>query len=152
MLGFRIENFRYHSSIITNHALPISETMSETKVRGIVNVVEETKTYGQKGFRKRLVVLEQDTGRFTNYIPVEFLRDNCELADDMNIGDDVEISYQLSGRKWQKDPNSEVKYFLTAEALSFKVVSGAGSAPAAEEGSANDAFSESNYDENDIPF
>ena len=126
--------------------------MSETKVRGIVHVVEETKTYGQKGFRKRLVVLEQDTGRFTNYIPVEFIRDNCEMADDLNVGDDVEISYQLSGRKWQRDPNSEVKYFLTAEALSFKVLSGQGGSAEPTAEAANDAFSESNYDESDIPF
>ena len=126
--------------------------MSDTTVRGIVHVVEETKTYGQKGFQKRLVVLEQDTGRFTNYIPVEFIRDNCASADDLNIGDDVEVSYQLSGRKWQRDPNSEVKYFLTAEALSFKKLSEGGAAPEADAGSANDAFAESNYDEGDIPF
>lgn len=128
------------------------ESMSETKVRGIVHVVEETKTYGQKGFRKRLVVLEQDNGRFKNYIPVEFIKDNCQLADDLNVGDDVEISYQLSGRKWQRDPNSEVKYFLTAEALSFKVVSGSGSGSSGGGESPNDAFAESSYDENDIPF
>jgi hypothetical protein len=129
--------------------------MSETKVRGVVHVVEETKTYGQKGFRKRLVVLEQDNGRFTNYLPLEFLRDNCDSADDLNIGDEVEVSYQLSGRKWQRDPSSEVKYFLSAEALSFKVLSGSGNTSDAEtEGgvdAANEAFSES-YDENDIPF
>jgi len=41
--------------------------MSESKVRGIVHLIEETKTYGQKGFRKRLVVLEQDNGRFANF-------------------------------------------------------------------------------------
>ena len=126
--------------------------MSETKIRGVVHLVEETKTYGQKGFQKRLVVLEQDNGRFTNYIPVEFLRDNCNAADDLNVGDEVEVSYQLSGRKWQKDPSSETKYFLSAEALSFKVVGGGGEASSAvDAGAANDAFSES-YDENDIPF
>ena len=47
--------------------------MSEAKVQGVVHLIEETKTYGQKGFRKRLVVLEQDKGRFVNYIPVEFI-------------------------------------------------------------------------------
>ena len=129
--------------------------MSEAKVRGVVHVVEETKTYGQKGFQKRLVVLEQDDGRFTNLIPLEFVRDNCSAADDLNVGDDVEVSYKLSGRKWQKDPSSEVKFFLSAEALSFKVISGAGSGgsgeAAVDSSSANDAFSES-YDENDIPF
>ena len=128
--------------------------MSESKVRGTVHLVEETKTYGQKGFRKRLVVLEQDNGRFTNFIPVEFIRDACDTVDDLNVGDDVEIAYQLSGRKWQRDPDSEVKYFLSAEAISFKVLSAAGQKsgqPEADASAANDAFSES-YDENDIPF
>lgn len=126
-------------------------TMSEAStVRGIVHVIEETKTFGQKGFRKRTVVLEKDNGRFTNYVPVDFLRDSCDTVDEMKVGDEVEISYQLSGRKWQRDANSEVKYFLSAEAFSFKVVSGGGG-PAADAASANDAFSES-YDEGDIPF
>ncbi|MFT5299514.1 MAG: hypothetical protein ACI87E_001184 [Mariniblastus sp.] len=124
--------------------------MSEAKIRGVVHVVEETKTYGQKGFQKRLVVLEQNDGRFSSHIPIEFVRDSCATADDMNVGDEVEISYKLSGRKWQKDPSSEVKYFLSAEALSFKVLTG-GETASADPGSANDAFSES-YDENDIPF
>ncbi len=129
--------------------------MSESKIRGVVHLIEDTKTYGQKGFRKRLVVLEQDNGRFTNYIPVEFLRDACDTVDDLNVGDEVEISFQLAGRKWQRDPDSEVKFFLSAEALSFKVLSGAGSkkesAGEPDVGAANDAFSES-YDEKDIPF
>ena len=55
--------------------------MSEATVQGVVHLVEETKTYGQKGFRKRLVVLEQENGRFTNFIPVEFVQDNCDSAD-----------------------------------------------------------------------
>lgn len=126
--------------------------MSETTtISGIVHLIEETKTYGQKGFRKRMVVLEKDNGRFTNYIPVDFLRDACDTVDDMNVGDEVEISYQLSGRKWQRDPDSEVKFFLSAEAFSFKVLTPGGSSSPQGDKSANDAFSES-YDENDIPF
>ena len=125
--------------------------MSEASIiRGIVHVIEETKTFGQKGFRKRTVVLEKDNGRFTNYVPIDFLRDACDTVDEMNVGDEVEISYQLGGRKWQRDAQSEVKYFLSAEAFSFKVLSGGGAA-AADAGSANDAFAES-YDEGDIPF
>jgi len=78
--------------------------MSEASIiRGVVHLIEETKTYGQKGFRKRLVVLEKDNGRFTNHIPIDFLRDACDTVDEMKVGDEVEISYQLSGRKWQKE-------------------------------------------------
>lgn len=127
--------------------------MSEAStIRGVVHLIEETKTYGQKGFRKRLVVLEKDNGRFTNHIPIDFLRDACDSVDEMKVGDEVEISYQLSGRKWQRDPSSEVKFFLSAEAFSFKVLSGGGGADSGSNpAAANDAFTES-YDEGDIPF
>lgn len=128
--------------------------MSDATVRGIVHFIDETKTYGQKGFRKRLVVLEQDSERFTNYVPVEFIQDGCDTVDELNVGDDVEISYRLSGRKWQKDPKSEVKYFLNAEGLNFKVhgQKAAATASSAKAEDANSGFSEAAYDENDIPF
>ena len=123
--------------------------MSDAKVRGVVHVIEETKTFGQKGFRKRLVVLEQDTGRFTNYLPIEFIRDDCDSIDSLNVGDEIEVSYRLSGRKWQRDANSEVKYFLSAEATSFEVL---GKRPDADAASVNDQFDEAEQDDTDIPF
>lgn len=127
--------------------------MSETaKIRGVVHVLEETKTYGQKGFRKRLVVLEQDNGRFTNYIPVEFIQDACDLANDLKLGDDIEVSYRLSGRKWQRDPSSETKFFLSAEALSFKVLGEKSKSVSTGNADPNDAFAEAGYDDNDVPF
>lgn len=127
--------------------------MSDSKVRGVVHLIEDAKSYGQKGFRKRLVVLEQDNGRFTNYIPLEFTNDGCDKADDLNLGDEVDIVYRLSGRKWQKDPDSEVKYFLSAEALSFKLVKG--KSPSAESSSdPNDELAEAGQDADseDVPF
>ncbi|MFT5525822.1 MAG: hypothetical protein ACI9HK_003792 [Pirellulaceae bacterium] len=127
--------------------------MSEAKVRGIVHLIEETKTYGQKGFRKRLVVLEQEDDRFTNYVPVEFTRDECDAVDDLSVGDDVEVNYRLSGRRWQKDPSSEVKFFVNVEATSFKVIGGSGGGGGGTSfEDANDAFAEAASDEDDIPF
>jgi hypothetical protein len=123
--------------------------MSEPTVRGIVHLVEDTKTYGQKGFRKRLVVIEQDNGRFTNYIPLEFTGDDCDRADEINEGDDVEFTYRLSGRRWQKDASSEVKFFLNAEAIRFKKMA-EGSAPTSHQ-DPNDAFAEAASDD-DVPF
>lgn len=127
--------------------------MSDAKVTGVVHVIEETKTYGSKGFRKRVVVLEQDKGSFTNYIPVEFTRDSCDSVDEMNVGDTVEISYRLNGRRWQKDERSEVKFFLNAEAMSFRITGDAvpgGNMSEQVSGSANDAFAEAGDDE--APF
>lgn len=123
--------------------------MSDGKVRGIVHFIDETKSYGQKGFRKRLVVLEQDKGRFTNFVPLEFIQDGCDSADQLNVGDEVEIEYRLSGRKWQRDPNSEVKYFLSAEALGFSVLGGS---PPSDSEDINSQLSEIDPDDDEVPF
>ena len=127
--------------------------MSEGVVQGKVHVIEDAKTYGQNGFRKRLVVLEQETGRFTNYIPLEFVQDACDSVDGMSTGDNVEIRFRLNGRKWQKDSSSEVKYFLNAEALSFKVL-GAGAAASAESSPKKQDEEPPVYEDaaDDIPF
>ena len=126
--------------------------MSDAKVQGVVHLIEETKTYGQKGFRKRLVVLEQDNERFTNYIPVEFTHDRCDTVDDLNVGDEVEITYRLSGRRWQKDASSEVKFFVNVEATSYKVLNAQSQPSETDANVANDAFAEATNDDEEVPF
>lgn len=123
--------------------------MSDGKVRGVVHLIEETKTYGQKGFRKRMVVLEQNLGRFTNYIPLEFTQDGCDRADQLKIGDVVEVDFRLSGRKWQRDASSEVKYFVNVEAMNFQVV---GAQTPTDTKSVNDEFADAQQGGDDVPF
>lgn len=125
--------------------------MSEAKVRGVVHLIEPTKTFGQKGFRKRLVVLEQNNGRFPNFIPLDFIGDACDSVDGLSEGVEIEASYKLSGRKWQRDPSSEVKFFLSAEATSFRLI---GATPGTETfGDPNDELQQEIYDDGgDPPF
>jgi hypothetical protein len=128
--------------------------MSDAKVRGVVHLIEETKTYGQKGFRKRLVVLEQEKGSFTNYVPLEFTRDACDSVDQLQVGDEIEADYFLNGRRWQRDANSEVKFFLNAEATGFRVLSSGGGGEGATEivtRGANDRLAET-MDDDEAPF
>ena len=126
--------------------------MKDPTVRGVVHLIEDTKTFGQKGFRKRLVVLEQSKGTFTNFIPVEFVKDGCDAVDDLTVGEEIEVTYRLSGRRWQRDEASEAKYFLSAEGLSFKQLSGGGRGHggADDTSDVNDAFAEAADD--DVPF
>jgi len=126
--------------------------MKDPTVRGVVHLIEETKTFGQKGFRKRLVVLEQAKGTFTNFVPVEFVKDACDAIDDLAVGEEIEVTYRLSGRRWQKDAASEAKYFLSAEGLSFKRLSGGGRGDDRSDDTdrANEALAEAAED--DVPF
>jgi hypothetical protein len=106
-------------------------SMADATVTGQVHLIEPTKSFGQKGFRKRMVVLEQTNGRFTNYLPLEFVSDACDSVDNLKVGDKVKVSYRLTGRKWQRDEMSEVKFFLSAEATGYQLISGGDSSASA---------------------
>ena len=104
---------------------------------GQVHLIEPTKSFGQKGFRKRTVVLEQATGRFTNYLPLEFIADSCDMVDNLSVGDTIKVTYRLTGRKWQRDEQSEVKFFLSAEATEYELIK-AGQGGGGSNAAAND--------------
>jgi hypothetical protein len=125
--------------------------MNDPQVAGKVHWIDETRTYGQKGFRKRQVVLEQDKGRFMNYIPIDFTGDNCEKADELSVGQEVVVTYRLNGRRWQKDPGSEVRFFVNLEAVSVSAGQG-GKAKGGDDDAFDQANSELTYSEDDIPF
>ena len=80
---------------------------------------------------------------------LDFTQDDCDKADQLNVGDDVEVEFRLNGRKWQRDPSSEVKYFLNAEAMNFRVL---GQNPAADASSVNDQFADAGQDDDEVPF
>jgi hypothetical protein len=126
--------------------------MKDPTIRGVVHLIEETKTFGQKGFRKRLVVLEQAKGSFTNYIPVEFVKDACDAVDELATGDEIEVTYRLTGRRWQRDAGSEPKYFLTAEGISFRQLTGKGGRADGPEDAAGPDDDYSQVGDDDVPF
>ena len=120
-------------------------------LRGTVHIIEPTKTFGQKGFQKRTVVLEQMNGRHSEFIPIEFQKDDCDSCDELHLGDEIDVTYHLTGRKWQKDPQSEVKVFLTALGVSFRVIS-QGQPDADYEVQDNQAQPVDAYPDDDLPF
>ena len=127
--------------------------MSDGKISSKVHFIDETKTFGQNGFRKRTVVLEKDSGRFTNYIPIEFIQESCDTVDSLKVGDEAEITFELTGRKWQRDAASEVKYFLNAQASSFRVLGDAAPAGTDDDGAPMfDPSNETEFDEDNVPF
>ena len=96
------------------------------------------------------MVLEQELPNFTNYVPVDFIKDACDTVDELSVGDEVEVTYRLSGRRWQRDESSDVKYFLNAEALSFRILKSGGDTMTERVTEGNDALSQAGDD--DAPF
>ena len=79
------------------------------EVQGKIKVIDETKTFGNNGFRKREVVVTTEE-QYPQHIMVEFVQDKCDLLNSYTVGQSVKISINLRGREWT-NPQGEVKYF-----------------------------------------
>jgi len=94
------------------------------EVSGKIKLIDETKTYGTKGFRKREVVIVTNE-QYPQSIMVEFIQDKCDLLNNYSVGQDVKISINLRGREWT-NPQGEVKYFNSIQGWKIE---GLGNAP-----------------------
>ena len=83
-----------------------------------------------------------------SYKATDFKPERLELS----VGDEIEVTYRLSGRRWQRDEASEVRFFLSAEGLSFRRLAGSGrdDAGPSTDVDPNDALAEASDD--DVPF
>lgn len=73
---------------------------------------------GSKTYYKRELVLDATrfdglTGQrgYDNYPSIEFSGDNCQLLDQLKIGDVVTVSFDLQGTKYEKD--GQTRFFTS---------------------------------------
>ena len=92
------------------------------QLTGKIKLIDETKTYGAKGFKKREFVIITDE-KYPQHIPVECVQDKCELLDKFKVGQDVVVDVNVQGREW-KNPQGEVKHFLTLQAWRIGIAEG----------------------------
>ena len=79
------------------------------EVQGRIKMIDETKTYGNNGFRKREVVVTTEE-QYPQHILIEFVQDKCDLLNSFSAGQMVKVSINLRGREWV-NPQGETKYF-----------------------------------------
>ena len=79
------------------------------EVQGKIKLIDETKTYGNNGFRKREMVVTTEE-QYPQHIMIEFVQDKTELLNNFQVGQNVKVSINLRGREWV-NPQGETKYF-----------------------------------------
>ena len=110
-------------------------------------------------FKKREFILEYaENPQYPEYLKFEMIQDKCALLDGLNVGDTVDVYFNLKGRKWT-DPKGVDKYFNSLQAWKFEAeASGQGPAdmppPPAQQG--GDQLEEpgwiSDNEDDDLPF
>lgn len=105
-------------------------------------------------FKKREFVVEySENPKYPEFIKFELIQDKCDLLDSYSIGEEVEISFNLKGRKWT-DPQGTVKYFNTLQAWKLEknsatAPSAGNTAPSMEE---PQWLADKDESENELPF
>ncbi len=86
----------------------------------IVKGDEEAKT---PTFRTREFVVEvanEQNSDWNDYIKFQLTQDRCANLDPYNLGDRIKVTFNISGRKWEKD--GKVNYFSNLSAWKLESV------------------------------
>lgn len=67
-------------------------------------------------FKKREFVVEYaENPMYPEFVKFELIQDRCDLIEPFNLNDEIEIDFNLKGRKWT-DKQNETKYFNSLQA------------------------------------
>lgn len=91
----------------------------------------DTATFGANGFKKREFVVEYiENPQFPEFIKFELIQDKCDLLDGFSIGQEMNIAFNLKGRKWT-NPKGEVVYFNSLQAWKLSAANDIAATPSA---------------------
>jgi len=122
------------------------------EITGKIKKIDETKTYGASGFRKREMVVTTEE-QYPQMLQVEFVQDKCDLLNDYKVGEDVKVSINLRGREWI-NPEGEAKYFNAIQGWRIEKLQAATSEvpPVAAADAFEPATTVSDAEPDDLPF
>ncbi len=69
------------------------------EIKGVIHLIEQTQEIGEKGFKKRLLVVKTES-EYQNLVPIDFTKDNVDLLDSFSEGDAVVVGVNIGGREW----------------------------------------------------
>lgn len=77
-------------------------------------------------FRKRDIVITDNSSQYPQHITFQLTQDKCGLIDAYNPGDEIRVFFNLRGREWNDPKTNQMKYFNTIEAWKIEAVSAGG--------------------------
>ena len=105
-------------------------------------------------FRKREFVIEKkESGGgavFIDYVKFQLVQDKCELINDSFLHQEVKVSFNLKGNRWERD--GKVNYFTNLDAWKIERVTGSFKEESAGTFDPMDELPPENEELSDLPF
>jgi hypothetical protein len=118
----------------------------KAKLLEIFDIQQVTDTFTKREF----VVEYVENPQYPEFLKFELIQDKCDLLDKLSSGQEVEIHFNLKGRKWT-DPKGGIKYFNTLQAWKILTEDSQSTAPPLMNGS-QDLDEPPAHNDDDIPF
>lgn len=87
------------------------------KITGIVYEIGRTEQRSERFQSRDLVIEKTETAgdkTFTEHIKFQATNDRCDLLDNIRVGQEVTVSFNLRGRKWE-NREGKVQYFTNLD-------------------------------------
>lgn len=99
-------------------------------VEGKLHIKFDTVQVSEKFAKRDFVIELQDNPLYPQYVLLQLTQDKTGLLDGHNVGDKLEVTFNLRGREWVS-PQGECKYFNTLEA--WRIQGEKGGSPSVED-------------------
>jgi hypothetical protein len=90
------------------------------EIQGRIKTIFATEAVGANGFQKRDLVITTEE-QYPNDIIIQFTQSKCALLDTLQVGQRVNVQFNLQGREWTS-PQGEVKYFNTVVGWKIELI------------------------------
>lgn len=94
------------------------------EIQGKIHELSDTQVVSDK-FKKREIVIEYaENPTYPEFVKLEASQDKVTLFDNLRVGDNVEVFFNLRGRPWS-DKSGKTSYFNTLSVWRIKKLDGA---------------------------
>lgn len=91
-------------------------------VTGKIHVISEAQQVSERFRKREFVLLLEAESNYPQLVQFELQGDRCELADGLNVGEEVSVEFSLRGREWTS-PQGDIKYFSSLVVWEIKSLS-----------------------------
>lgn len=123
------------------------------EVTGKLTVKYDTQQVSDK-FKKREFVMELaeeiNGNTYTNFAKMQLVQNKCEILDRFNEGDNIKVSFNIKGNKWERD--GKVNYITNLDAWRIEAAAGKQPEVTYGNGATPEMFNPSPESVDDLPF
>jgi len=108
------------------------------ELQGTLIVKNDTQVISDRFKKREFVIEKKETSpsgyEFVDTIKFQLTQDKCDAIDGFDLGQDINVSFNVKGNKWEK--NGQVSYFVNLDAWKVEHANAGGSTPKAPASSA----------------